>query len=249
MSALRIAWLGHSTVLLELDGVRLLTDPLLRGRVAHVRRVAGPADPEALRDIDAVLISHLHYDHLDVWSLRRLEPRPRVLMPKGAGGFLRRRRFDVTEVAVGDEVQVGALSIRVTPATHEGQRRPWGRSGPAVGYLVVGSERVYFAGDTDLFDGMAELAPGLDVALLPVAGWGPRLPAGHMDPQLAARALALLRPRIAVPIHWGTYRRMGMARDAALLRVPAEEFAGFAGTLAPDVDVRIIQPGGELELP
>ena len=72
MSALRIAWVGHSTVLLELDGVRLLTDPLVRGRIAHVRRVAGPADPEALRDIDAVLISHLHYDHLDVSSLRRL---------------------------------------------------------------------------------------------------------------------------------------------------------------------------------
>ena len=70
-----------------------------------------------------------------------------------------------------------------------------------------------------------------------------------MDPQLAARALALLRPRVAVPIHWGTYRRMGLARDAAVMRAPAEEFATFAGTLAPEVDVRIIQPGGELELP
>ena len=249
MSALRIAWIGHSTALLELDGVRLLTDPLLRSRIAHVRRVAGPADPKDLRDIDAVLISHLHYDHLDVSSLRRLEPRPRVLLPKGAGGFLRRRGFDVTEVAVGEVVQVGALSVHVTPATHEGQRRPWGLSGPAVGYLVDGSARVYFAGDTDLFDGMAELAPALDVALLPIAGWGPRLPAGHMDPQLAARALALLRPRVAVPIHWGTYRRVGLSRDASLLRAPAEEFAEFAGTLAPDVDVRIIEPGGELQLP
>jgi L-ascorbate metabolism protein UlaG (beta-lactamase superfamily) len=249
MSALRIAWLGHSTALLELDGVRLLTDPLLRSRIAHVRRVAGPADPHALRDIDAVLISHLHYDHLDVSSLRRLEPRPRILLPKGAGGFLRRRGFTVTDVSVGDEVRVGALTIHVTPATHEGRRHPFGRNAPAVGYLIVGSARVYFAGDTDLFDGMAELAPGLDVALLPIAGWGPRLPAGHMDPQLAGRALALLRPRVAIPIHWGTYRRIGMSRDASLLRAPAEEFAEFAGTLAPDVDVRIIQPGGELELP
>ena len=79
------------------------------------------------------------------------------------------------------------------------------RSPPALGYVVSGSQQVYFAGDTDLFAGMSALAGALDVALLPVAGWGPKVDAGHLDPLRAAKSLPLLKPRIAVPIHWGTY--------------------------------------------
>src|SRR5262249_60752921 len=85
---------------------------------------------------------------------------------------------------------------------------------PLLGDLIEPSTRVYFAGDTDLFGGMQELAPGLDVALLPVAGWGPRVGSGHLDPQRAAETLRLLRPRVAIPIHWGTYRRLGRAPAA-----------------------------------
>jgi L-ascorbate metabolism protein UlaG (beta-lactamase superfamily) len=118
-----------------------------------------------------------------------------------------------------------------------------------VGYRVSGSAQVYFAGDTDIFEGMSSLSPGLDVALLPVAGWGPRLPPGHLDPLRAAEALRLLRPRVAVPIHWGTYRRIGLSRKPAVLREPAETFARLAAELAPDVDVRVVPVGGALDLP
>ena len=246
---LRIAWGGHSTVLIELDGVRLLTDPLLRRRVAHLRRVVAGADEALLRDLDTVLVSHLHYDHLDLGSLARLGRSVRVVVPAGGGALLRRRGFErVREVEVGDEVDVGSLVVRATHAEHDGRRGPFTRA-TAVGYVVTGSARVYFAGDTDLFDGMGDLARGLDLALLPVAGWGSRLPPGHLDPRRAARALTLLRPRAAVPIHWGTYRRVGLRRDAALLREPAESFARRAHELAPDVDVRILPVGGSLELP
>jgi L-ascorbate metabolism protein UlaG (beta-lactamase superfamily) len=106
---------------------------------------------------------------------------------------------------------------------------------------------VYFAGDTDLFEQMSELAP-LDVAILPVAGWGPRLPPGHLDPRLAAQALVLLRPRVAVPVHWGTYRRIGLSRDPAVLREPAESFVALAAEFAPDVDVHVVEPGGSVEI-
>jgi L-ascorbate metabolism protein UlaG (beta-lactamase superfamily) len=245
----RITWLGHSTVLLELDGVRLLTDPLLRQRIVHLTRVAKPPDPAALRDLDAVLISHLHYDHLDLRSLHRLGRSVPIVAPVGAGRMLRRRGFgQITEVDVGDEFGIGALAVRVTHAEHDARRSPFGNVAPAVGYVITGSAGVYFAGDTDLFDGMSTLAPALDVALLPIAGWGPRLPRGHLDPQRAAQALALLRPRVAVPIHWGTYRRIGLGRDPALLRAPAKGFAEFARELAPGVDVRILPVGGSLEL-
>ena len=133
--------------------------------------------------------------------------------------------------------------MRATGAVHHA-RRILGPIVPAIGYLVTGSSRTYFAGDTDVFDGMQALSPGLDVALLPVAGWGPRVPAGHLDPARAALALTLLRPRVAVPIHWGTYRRIGLADvDADTLREPAATFARPAEATPPDADVRILEPG------
>src|SRR5262249_27768632 len=111
-----------------------------------------------------------------------------------------------------------------------------------------GSARVYFAGDTDLFDGMRDLAP-LDLALLPVSGWGPRLPPGHLDPRGAAEALRLLRPRVAIPIHWGTYSAMSWKQPRPRLDAsPASEFERHAGELAPDVDVRALAPGQSTEL-
>jgi L-ascorbate metabolism protein UlaG (beta-lactamase superfamily) len=245
----RLTWLGHSTVLIELDGVRLLTDPVLRSRIAHVRRVAEAPSAAAFGALDAALVSHLHYDHLDTSSLRRLGRSVRVISPLGSRGLLRRRGLaNVTEVEVGGTVEIGAVTVRATYAEHDGRRGPFLRDAPALGYLVSGSARVYFAGDTDLFDDMHALAPELDVALLPVAGWGPNLPAGHLNPELAAQALLRLRPRIAVPIHWGTYRRIGLARDAELLREPAETFARLARERAPEVDVRILPVGGALEV-
>lgn len=231
----RITWIGHSTVLIELDGVRLLTDPVLRAHVLHLRRVTAPA---AVPDrVDAVLVSHEHYDHLDINSLRQVGRTARVVVPAGTAKRVRGWVEDIVELNVGEEVEVGAVTVTATAAEH-------GKH--ALGYLVTGSARIYFAGDTDLFEGMRELAPRLDVALLPIAGWGPRLPPGHLDPARAAQALELLRPRIAVPIHWGTYTRIGLSRDEA---APAKRFAELAAERAPGVDVRVLPVGGSLEVP
>ncbi|TML29202.1 MAG: MBL fold metallo-hydrolase [Actinobacteria bacterium] len=231
----RITWIGHSTVLIELDGVRLLTDPVFRPHVLHLRRVTAAAEPPD--GVDAVLVSHAHYDHLDINSLTQVSGAARVVVPAGIAKRLRGWADDIVEVDVGDELEVGAVSVTATAAEH-------GRH--AVGFVVTGSARIYFAGDTDLFDGMRELAPGLDVALLPIAGWGPRLPPGHLDPARAAQALQLLRPRIVVPIHWGTYTRIGLSRDET---APARRFAELAATHAPDVEVHVLPVGGSLDIP
>jgi L-ascorbate metabolism protein UlaG (beta-lactamase superfamily) len=106
---------------------------------------------------------------------------------------------------------------------------------------------VYFAGDTDLFPGMEELRP-LDVALLPVAGWGPKLGPGHMDAERAACAAQVLRPRIAVPIHWGTLHPRWKG-PGSWFSDPPETFAARVAGLAPDVVVRVLAPGESLELP
>src|SRR5215216_3178303 len=179
----RITWLGHSTVLVELDCTRVLTDPVLRNRVAHLRRTK-PADNGQLRAHDGILVSHLHYDHLDFPSLERVGRSIPVVVPRGAGRLLRRRRFEqVVEVETGEEVRIGDLVVRATHAEHEGGRGFLGTEVAALGYLIRGSHRIYFAGDTDLFEGMATLSAGLDVALVPIWGWGPSVGPGHLEPR------------------------------------------------------------------
>jgi L-ascorbate metabolism protein UlaG (beta-lactamase superfamily) len=120
----------------------------------------------------------------------------------------------------------------------------------AIGFVLNGvGGTVYFAGDTDLFDGMAEVDDALDVALLPIAGWGPTLGSGHLGPREAAIALSRLRPRRAVPIHWGTLYPFGLRyRRRRVLADPPHAFARHAAELAPDVDVRVLAPGEALSL-
>jgi len=164
----------------------------------------------------------------------------KVVMPVGARRLLR-GFSDVSEVDVGDEVQIGDVTVRATRADHLGTRFLL-RSAPSLGFVVSGSRRVYFAGDTDLFAEMSTLAGSLDVALLPVAGWGPKVGPGHLDPLRAAQALQLLRPRVAVPIHWGTFSPWNQNTSAD----PPEAFLQHAAELAPRVDVRILEPGSAL---
>jgi L-ascorbate metabolism protein UlaG (beta-lactamase superfamily) len=240
----RLTWLGHATVLVEVGGAVLLTDPLLRGRVAHLRRLA--ATPTLPPRVDAILISHLHRDHLDLPSLELLDPAAPVVVPAGARRALRRGRRDVRELAAGEALEVAGACVRAVPAVHDGRRSPLSRPAEAVGYVIEAQRRrVYFAGDTERFDAMAELRD-LDVALLPVAGWGPRLGPGHMDPEQAAAAVALLRPRLAVPIHWGTFRPLG--RDTRDTRAPARLFAARVAAVAPATTVRVLSPGERLTL-
>lgn len=246
----RLAYLGHATIGMDLDGVRLLTDPVIRRRVVHLYRYALPPDPQWLTRPDAILISHLHLDHCDIPSLRRIGSGTRLIVPRGAGTVFTRYGFrTVEELAPGDSTTVGTVSIVATPAAHSGFRPPSGPTAIPVGYIINGSRRLYFAGDTDLFPAMADLAAGLDVALLPVWGWGRSLGPGHLDPHRAAEALRLVRPRLAIPIHWGTYARVGLVgRMPTFLTEPPHLFTAEAARLAPEVQVRIVQPGEEIEL-
>ena len=243
----RVTWIGHSTVLIETGGARLLTDPVLRSGIGPVRRRA-EGDVGEVAAPDAVLISHLHHDHLDLPSMRRLPRSTTVVGPFGTARVLR-GFADVREVDVGARVALGEVAIAAVPARHGGRRMPTGPAAAALGYLIDGDHRVYFAGDTDIFPAMADLAPGLDLALLPVGGWGPTLRGGHMDPERAASALTLLRPRFAVAVHWGTLWPAGMSRvRRARFEEPARRFAEAARRTAPDVSVALLDPGGQLVL-
>ena len=249
--AVDVTWWGHATVAVRDSGVRVLTDPLLVRRLAHLRRRRGPLPPESVTAAtDLVLVSHLHADHMHLGSLSRLPAGTRVVVPRGAPAAvpgLRRlaSRLDVVEATVGDEVRAGPLRVRPVPAAHDGRRLPYGpHRTRALGYVVEGEARTYFAGDTGLFADMAQAVGPVDVALLPVGGWGPFLGEGHLNARRAAEALARLAPAAAVPVHYGTYWPIGL--DAVRpheFHSPGDEFVRLAGRLAPGVTVRRLGHG------
>jgi len=247
----RITYVGHATVLIEVAGVRILTDPVLRYRVVHLRRRRSPILDIWQEKLDAVLISHLHYDHLDLPSLRKLGKATRLIVPVGAGALLRQHGFaNVDELRVGERTIVTGVPVTATTAVHSGSRGPLGPTAECLGY-IVGNElqRIYFPGDTDLFPEMEQMAGTIDIALMPVWGWGPTLGTGHMDPYRAAQASQLIAPQVAIPIHWGTLYPMAIHRlTRAFLIDPPILFREFIQRMAPQIDVRILQPGEHTEL-
>ncbi len=242
--SLDVTWGGHSTALLELDGVRILTDPVLRNRVGPLRRIAAPVSSRISERIDAVLLSHLHLDHADLSSLRRLGASTVVVAPCGAARWLSRRGVrGVEELRVGQQANVGNLRIVATPARHDGRRRPFGVQADPVGFIVHGTQALYFAGDTDVFDEMSAFSGSVDLALLPIAGWGPRVGPGHLDAVRATHAAARIAPRVVVPIHWGTLALGWPARRAGDPQQPARRFAALMARDVPYVEVRVLAVG------
>lgn len=238
-------------MLVDIGRIRVLTDPLLRNRVLFLQRHGRNPAPELLaeRPPDIVLLSHLHYDHADLPSLRRVSPETTIIAPKGSGKYLERwTGIEVHEVVEGDRVQVADVEITALPADH-GQAHSIPRPMEAcLSYVMQNRLSVYFAGDTDLFDEMHNVGQDfdLDIALLPVWGYSHRVGAGHLTPLTAAHALQRLQPRVAVPIHWGSFRFPGpdtLWRGANHLSFPPYAFADHASHLAPQTEVRVLQPG------
>jgi L-ascorbate metabolism protein UlaG (beta-lactamase superfamily) len=240
---LRVTYVGHATVLVELDGVRVLTDPVLRGRLGPLRRHGPVPDAASLGRIDAVLVSHAHPDHLDRAAIRTLDV-GEVVVPVGLAAGIRRqaRNAEVVELRPSQSRSIGAVRVTAVRARH--WRWPAAPRVAALGYLIEGSSGVYFAGDTDFYPGMAELGGRVDVALLPVGRWGPHPGPDRLEPASAAHAAKVVGASVAIPIHWGTFYPAGLERVLPRpLREPAARFAAAAARDAPDVEVRVLQPG------
>lgn len=249
MAVLRIEFLGHATLLIDVDGVRLLTDPLLRPRISGlVHRQAHVLDPPP-QQIDAVLISHLHQDHLDLPSLRLLGSQTRVVVPRHGRRVLRTAGLcNALEVQPQQQFEIDGLRVLTTRAVHIGLRGPFGPWGGTVGFVLEASRRVYFAGDTQEFAEMSSFG-SIDIALMPIAGWGPVLGPGHMSPAGAVRALRLIQPRVVIPIHWGSLVPFGFhLRPWRYLTQPALEFVEMMRDELPHVQVCVLQPGQVFEL-
>ncbi|WP_243381989.1 MBL fold metallo-hydrolase [Geothrix alkalitolerans] len=219
-SGLRATWLGHSTVYLEVDGTRILTDPVWGLRAspfgwAGPRRFHAPLIPlEEVPVPQVVAISHDHYDHLDEGTLRRLKDwDTHFVTPLGVGARLVRWGVPaarITELDWWESVQVGGLEVVLTPARHasgrglrDKDRTLWG------GFAFRGPRhRVYYSGDTGLFPGLADIGERLgpfDLAMIEAGAYNPAWPDWHLGPEQAVQAFGMVRGRVLLPIHWGLF--------------------------------------------
>ncbi|WP_029288829.1 MBL fold metallo-hydrolase [Cellulomonas sp. HZM] len=249
----RVRWLGHASVVLDVAGKRLLTDPLLRAHAGLLRRRGRTPAREHWAGPDAVLLSHLHHDHAELASLERVRDVPLLTAPANARWLRAHGLPHATGVATGRWVEVGAVRVAPVVAVH-GHRPMPHRPNAANGFLVdAPGLRVWFAGDTEPFAAMADLPAlaggAIDLALVPVGGWGPRLSGGHMDPVQAARACAVVGARAAVPVHWGTLHAPASRRlPPGWMDRAGPAFGAALAREAPGCRALVLEPGDAHDL-
>ncbi|TXD36854.1 hypothetical protein FRC96_09035 [Lujinxingia vulgaris] len=220
-SGLRLTWLGHSSTLIEIDGARLLLDPIFSER-ASPSTMVGPRrfhplviPPDALPPLDAVIISHDHYDHLDmqaVLDLVRLSD-ALFLVPLGVGAHLERWGVPderIVELDWWDEYDIKGLTIAATPSRHFTGRGLFDRFETLwASWTFVGPDhRVFFSGDTGLFDGFRDIAERygpFDLAMYEIGAYHPAWGQIHLGPEGALDAFAMMDAAIVMPIHWGSF--------------------------------------------
>lgn len=218
----RVTWLGHSILLVEIDGKRLLIDPLWSpyaspGAFFGVKRFfPSPLPWDELPSLDAVLLSHDHYDHLDATVIQRfarMATIPRFIVPLGVGTHLRAWGIPderITELDWWGETAIGELRIVATPSRHFSGRLPWTDDTTLwCGFALLGAaRRLYYAGDSAMFDGFAAIGERLgpfDLTMIEIGAYDPSWPDVHMGPEQALAAHFAVRGRTLLPVHWGLF--------------------------------------------
>ncbi len=210
----RALWIGHSTCLIRIAGRTFLTDPVL-GHLGPIRRNVAPAlDFDGLPDIDCVLISHNHRDHLDAPTIKRLENYDNVVAAEALGTWLTGQGCPAKDLRWWDTIEVHGVKITAVPAQH------WSRRGVAdtnrthwCGFVLeADGQTAYYAGDTGYFRGFKLIgerwSDGFDLALLPIGAYDPEwfMSGQHQNPEEAGRAAQDIRARSTLAVHWGTFK-------------------------------------------
>ncbi|GLW07460.1 membrane protein [Microtetraspora sp. NBRC 13810] len=211
-----VTWVGHATYLLRIGGLTVLTDPVWSARIPGVRRRRLTPPGVAWSDlppVDAVLISHNHYDHLDIRTLRRLPRNTPFFVPAGLRRWFARRGFRrVAELDWWERATLGGLSFDFVPAHHWSRRGVFDTCRTLWGGWMIsgGGHRIYFAGDTaygERFLEIGERYPGIDLALMPVGAYESRgfVDETHVDPAQAVQGCLDVGARRMATMHWGTF--------------------------------------------
>jgi L-ascorbate metabolism protein UlaG (beta-lactamase superfamily) len=248
LQGLRVTWLGHASFLVQGEGTSVLLDPALGPRVAVVARNAGPGlRVEQLPRIEASLVTHNHYDHLDLPTLRRVS----APVIAGLGTRANLRGLPCTELGWWDRIHVGGLTVHFVPSQHWSRRGFRDLNEALWGGFVIegGGARVYHAGDTAYFAGFDDIGqrfPRLDAALLPIGAYDPEwfMRSQHMTPEDAVQAFVDLGARRLVPMHWGTFK----LTDEPLDEPPRRLLADWQRRHVPGETLSILPIGGSLEL-
>jgi N-acyl-phosphatidylethanolamine-hydrolysing phospholipase D len=238
-TAPHLTWIGHATFAQRLAGKLVVTDPIWATRMATVKRSCPPGVPlSRMPRPDIVTISHSHYDHLDLPTLRRIGPDVTYVVPTDVGDLLRDAGLPrVVELGWWETHREGDLEITLVPAQHWSMRVPWDRNRRLWGGFVYRSPEVttYHAGDTafkeEVFASIAERFPAIDFAMLPIGAYDPPwfMQPQHMGPEEAGRAWEILRARVLVAMHWATFK----LTDEPLAE-PAERLRAWWGERDPE---------------
>ena len=250
-SGLRATWLGHSTVLVEIDGARILFDPVWARR-ASPSSLVGPArfhaPPLAIEDLpalDAVVATHDHYDHLDRGVIRELarsasQSQMRFIVPLGVGAHLERwgvASSRITELDWSESTALGALTLTATPARHFSGRGLKGNHTLWASWSVAGPKhRVFHSGDTGPFNGFAAIGAAhgpFDLTFIKIGAYDETWPDIHLNPEQAVEAHTNLRGKALLPIHWGTFNLAFHAWDEPAERVVAVSLATGTQLIMP----------------
>lgn len=234
-----ITWIGHSTFLIQHNGVNIVTDPVWAKRMGTSRRLTAPGVAlHELPPIDIVLISHSHYDHLDYRSLSRLPGKPAAFVPEGLGPAVRRRGADtVVELPWWGKTKAGGLEFHMVPAQHWSRRTPWDTNTSHWGGWIIrpesGGKATYYAGDSGYFRGFRDIGERFDIgpALLPIGAYDPVwfMQISHMTPEEAVQAFLDLRAESFVPMHYGAF----MLADDTPLEAAQRLDAAWSGRTLP----------------
>lgn len=225
-----ITWIGHSTFLIQLCGLNIITDPVWAKRMAFHKRLAPPGiEISDMPPVDIVLISHSHYDHLHMSSLRRLTGSKKMLVPAGLRQKLALRGFrDTIELHWWEEETVRSVKFTFVPAQHWTRRNPWDKNLSHWGGWVMQPDSgptIYFAGDSGYFRGFEEIGRrfDIDVALMPIGAYDPEwfMSAQHVSPDEALQAFLDLKAKYFVPMHYGTFKLADDTPQEALDRLEA----------------------------
>lgn len=221
-----ITWVGHSTFLLQMSGSNILTDPVWAASMGMEKRQSPPGIAlERLPEIDVVVISHGHYDHLDFPTLRKLKGNPLYLVPMGLKRLFLRKGFSrVEELAWWEDFHAGDIQFAFVPAQHWTRRGLFDTNTSHWGGWVIqsDSETVYFAGDTGYFRGFREIGArfNIDYALMPIGAYEPEwfMKNSHIGPEDAVKAFTELNAKYFIPMHYGTFRLADDTGPEALAR-------------------------------
>ncbi|MBU9712607.1 MBL fold metallo-hydrolase [Bacillus tamaricis] len=223
-------WIGHASFLIQLNGLNILTDPVFGKRMGFSKRMTEPGlTIEELPEIDVVVISHGHFDHLEFSTLKKLKGSPTFFVPIGFGKLFRRRRFlKVIEANWWDSFDHHGIKIHFVPAQHWTKRGLFDTNKCHWGGWVFESplKTFYFVGDTGYFRGFKEIGERfqVDIVLMPIGAYEPEwfMEISHINPENAVKAFLELKGKTFVPMHYGAYRLADDTGPEALERLYRE---------------------------